>query len=202
MVYGELGIFPLEIKVTMRIVSYWNKLLQNENLSSSLYRLLLSLKHNGAQTFKWLTHVESTFNDSGLVYIFHSQDSSDYTRIKLLLNQILKDQFIQRWTSEMINSSRGQFYSNFKTEVSFENYLTRLSENNRRWITKLRTCNLKLPIEMGRWKNIPRENRTCHLCNEEIGNEFLYLFICSFPYLLNLRKQNLFQITTQHTQVT
>ena len=91
MVYGELGIFPLEIKVTMRIVSYWNKLLQNENLSSSLYRLLLSLKHNGAQTFKWLTHVESTLNDSGLVYIFHSQDSSDYTRIKLLLNQILKD---------------------------------------------------------------------------------------------------------------
>jgi hypothetical protein len=30
MVYGELGRFPLEIKVKMRMVSYWNKLLQNE----------------------------------------------------------------------------------------------------------------------------------------------------------------------------
>jgi hypothetical protein len=184
------------------MVSYWNKLLQNEKLSSSIYRLLLSLKNNGAQTFKWLNHVESPFNDSGLGYIFHSQNSSDYTRIKLLLNQILKDQFIQRWTNQMINSSRGQFYSSFKTEVSFENYLTRLSENNKIWITKLRTCNLKLPIEMGRWKNIPRENRTCHLCNEEIGNAFHYLFICSFPYLLNLRKFVLFQIITQYTQVT
>jgi hypothetical protein len=26
-------------------------------------------------------------------------------------------------------------------------------------------------------------------CNEEIGNEFHYLFICNFPYLLNLRKK-------------
>ena len=54
---------------------------------------------------------------------------------------------------------------------------------------------------MGRWKNIPRENRSCHLCNEEIGNEFTYLFVIS-PYLLNLRKKNVFQITTQHNQVT
>jgi hypothetical protein len=131
MVYGELRRFPLEIKVTIRMVSYWNKLLENEKLSSSIYRLLLSLKDNGVQTFNWLNHVESIFNDSGLGYIFHSQDSSDYTRIKLLLNQILKDQFIQRWTSQMINFSRGQFYSNFKTEVSFDNYLTRLYENNR-----------------------------------------------------------------------
>jgi hypothetical protein len=43
------------------------------------------------------------------------------------------------------------------------------------FLSKLRTCNLKIPIEMGRWKNIPRENRSCHLCNEEIGNEFHYL---------------------------
>jgi hypothetical protein len=81
MVYGELGRFSLEIKVKMRMVSYWNK------LSSSIYRLLLSLKNNGVQTFTWLNHYESIFNDSGLGYIFHSQDSSDYTRIKLLLNQ-------------------------------------------------------------------------------------------------------------------
>ena len=39
MVYGELsrgGGDPLEFKVKMRMVSYWNKLLQKEKLSSSL----------------------------------------------------------------------------------------------------------------------------------------------------------------------
>ena len=89
MVNGELGRFPLEIKVKMGMVSYWNKLLEKEKLSSSIYRLLLGLKNNGAQTFKWVNHVESIFNDSG--YIFDSQGSSDYTLIKLLLNQTLND---------------------------------------------------------------------------------------------------------------
>ena len=89
---------------------------------------MLSLKNNVAQTFKWLNHVESIFNDSGLGYIFDSQDSSDYTRIKLLLYQTLKDQCIQSWTGKIMNSTRGQFYSRFKTDFSFENYLTRLSE--------------------------------------------------------------------------
>jgi len=53
MVYRELGRLPLEIKVKMRMMSFWNKLLQNEKLSSSIYLLLLSLKNNGAQIFKW-----------------------------------------------------------------------------------------------------------------------------------------------------
>jgi hypothetical protein len=119
------------------------------------------------------------FNDSGLGYIFDSHDSSDYTRIKLLLNQTLKDQFIQRWTSEMINSSRGQFYSNFKTDFSFENYLTRLSENKRIWITKLRTYNLKIPIEMGRWKNIVHVIYVM----KKLGVNFItYLFVISHIY--------------------
>ena len=37
----------------------------------------------------------------------------------------------------------------------------------------------ELPIETGRWANILKQNRKCHLCNLEIGNEFHYLFICS-----------------------
>ena len=165
--------------------------MQNEKLGSSVYRLLLSLTNNGAQTFKWLNYVESICNDSGLGYIFDSQDSPEYTRITLHLNQTLKDQFLQRWTSEIINSSTGQFYFSFKTDFSFQNYLTRLSENNRIWITNLRTYNQNNSIEIGRWKNILRENRSYHLCDEEIGNEFHYLFICNFPYLLNLRKTNI-----------
>ena len=45
MVHGELGGgIPLDIKVKMRMKSFWNTLLQNENLSSSTYRLLLSLR--------------------------------------------------------------------------------------------------------------------------------------------------------------
>jgi hypothetical protein len=63
-------------------------------------------------------------------------------------------QFIQKWHSDINNSSRGQFYSGFKNDFFLENYLLRLSEYNRKWITKFRTSNLRLPIETGRWYNI------------------------------------------------
>jgi hypothetical protein len=67
-----------------------------------------------------------------------------------MVKQILRDQFMQKWHSDINNSSRGQFYSRFKNDFCLENYLIRLSEYNRKWITKFRTSNLRLPIETGR----------------------------------------------------
>ena len=60
-VYGELGRFPLEVK--LRMISYWCKLVNNETqLSSSLYRLMLCLKNQGQNNFKWINYVESILN--------------------------------------------------------------------------------------------------------------------------------------------
>jgi hypothetical protein len=61
-----------------------------------------------------------------------------------------------------------KFYSVFKKDFCIENYLLRLSEHSRIWIAKFRTSNLHLPIETGRWYNIHREERICHLCKETI----------------------------------
>ena len=48
--------------------------------------------------------------------------------------------------------------------------------------------NTKLPIETGRWFNIPRENRICKLCNSsDIGDEFHYLFKCTDVSIKNSR---------------
>ena len=56
------------------------------------------------------------------------------------------------------------------------------------WITKLRISNLKIPIETGRWRNIPVEERISNMCNENIGDEFHYLFICKSPELVRIRE--------------
>ena len=48
-------------------------------------------------------------------------------------------------------------------------------------LAKFRTSNHKLPIETGRWSNIPRNQRICHLCETEIGDEIpLYYEMCIF----------------------
>ena len=54
-VYGELGRFPLEIRVKHRMISCCCKLVNNgTKLSSSLYRLMLCLKNQGQNIFKWI----------------------------------------------------------------------------------------------------------------------------------------------------
>jgi hypothetical protein len=52
-----------------------------------------------------------------------------------------------------------------------EKYLLNLPEKYAKLFCKFRTGNARLPIETGRWKDIPQEHRFCNLCNRnEIGD--------------------------------
>ena len=53
----------------------------------------------------------------------------------------------------------------------------------------MRTSNL--PIETGRWANIPRQDRICTLCNENIGDEVHILFRCKNQNIITFREKNL-----------
>jgi hypothetical protein len=125
---------------------------------------MLSLHNSGVHEFKWIKFVQNIFNDAGLRYIFNSQGGIPFISYKLFLKQQLHDQFIQKWFLDVMNSYRGKFYSIFKKEFDLEKYLLRLPSHYSVWITKLRTSNLKFPIEVGRWYGIPKENRHCTLC--------------------------------------
>ena len=52
MCYGELGRYPLNMKVKLQIVSFWSKLIDGKQskLLSLIYRLLY-LKTHGINTF-------------------------------------------------------------------------------------------------------------------------------------------------------
>ena len=53
----------------------------------------------------------------------------------------------------------------------------------------MRTSNLHLPIETGRWDNTPRQDSICTLlCNENIGDEFHILFRCKNRNIITLRE--------------
>ena len=190
MVYGELGRLLLSINIKMRMVGFWNRLVSNEHkLSSHLYRLMLSLHNSGVHEFKWIKSIQNIFNNTGLRYIFSFQGGIPFISYKLFLKQQLQDQFIQKWFSDVMNSSRGKLYSIFKKELELEKYLLRLPSLYSVWITKLRTSNLKLPIEVGRWYGIPKENRHCTLCLKNIGDEFQVFFQCENDVISDFRKK-------------
>jgi hypothetical protein len=58
---------------------------------------------------------------------------------KVTIKQRLQDQYIQKWFSDINNSSRGEYYSSreeyyskFKTKFKLENYLLRLNAVHRK----------------------------------------------------------------------
>ena len=68
----------------------------------------------------------------------------------------------------------------FKGELKFENYLDILEDKDKFTLCRFRTTNHRLSIEVGRWKQIIRENRFCHLCSRrELGDEYHYVFECT-----------------------
>jgi hypothetical protein len=69
----------------------------------------------------------------------------------------------------------------YKSEFGLEKYFTILPPNLMYNMCKFRCGSHKLPIEMGRFFSIDRSERICDLCNkEELGDEFHYLFNCTF----------------------
>lgn len=52
-------------------------------------------------------------------------------------------------------------------------------------LSRLRTGSSHLDVVVGAWRNIPRDQRTCSLCGNGVGDEQHFLFVC--PALADLR---------------
>ncbi len=88
------------------------------------------------------------------------------------------------WHDNVFNSSRCDFYKLFKSQLNPEKYLSiDMPFYYRKALARFRCSSHKLKIEVGRHTNIPRENRICTFCFENVGlivieNEFHAFFVC------------------------
>ena len=175
MVYGELGRYPIEIDIELRIISYWTK------LSTIMYHLSYHTYMTKNLPLKWIKFTENIFHECGFSYIWDGQNFPHEDWLKAVIKRRLMDQFIQNWFSKIIDSPKAINYRIFKTKFEFEEYLNVLEYKNAVLLCRFRTCNTKLPIETGRWLNIPRHDRVYILCNNRhIGDEYHYLLECQF----------------------
>ena len=84
--------------------------------------------------------------------------------------------------NDVLTSDKYLNYRLYKEYHGYEQYLDTLSGYSCiQYFIYFRLCNNHLPIEMGRWLGIPRNERVCRLCNDnQLGGEFHYLFSCPF----------------------
>ena len=91
----------------------------------------------------------------------------------------MSDLYIQEWHTKVASSSKGKTYYLFKHDVHFENYLTKLTKKHYSTLLKFRLSNHRLPVETGRWENIPLGERKCNLCEKVIlvTNFIIFLYV-------------------------
>jgi len=191
MVYGEFGRFPLHIFQKIKALSFWYKLVhsKNDKLSHRVYDCLIYLHREGIYSSSWLLHIENILNSCGLHYIWLTEaEDISLEWLKIVVRDILESQFITQWHENMDNSSKCDYYRNFKILFEPEMYTSLVSPKVYKFILKYRTCNHKLPIELGRYANIERHLRICQHCNmNRVGDEYHYLFECTQPDILAAR---------------
>ena len=85
------------------------------------------------------------------------------------------------------NSSRLTLYSSIKDDSKEEQYISDVKYYKyRSAATKFRISAHTFPIEKGRWRSIPRDQRLCPLCL--IGDEKHYIFHFTIDKLVDTRK--------------
>ena len=192
MVYGELGIFPVDIYAKLRMIKFWTSLLMDDTnkYSARMYKVICNIGSNlndekqikrFSNQFKWFSAVKNILDNCGLSYVWLDQniDQNMANFIYSSVKQCLKDQFIQKWYESVYDCSKCINYRIFKQEFGLEKYLYMLPDKYWVSLVKLRLSNSKLPIEVGRYTHLERHERFCNLCHSNlIGDEYHLVLEC------------------------
>ena len=80
--------------------------------------------------------------------------------------------------ADWLQKAESSCYKIYKTHFEQGKYITKLSPYFCKIFMRFRTRNHRLPVEVGRWGSIRRNQRLCSYCNELV-DEFHYLFSCN-----------------------
>lgn len=191
-VYGELGVYPLEVTIKCKIINFWVRLINGKTskLSYLMYCCLLELYRRGVYLSPWLTYIRDICNNCGMPGVWLSHDVTNATWFKKAIEQRLKDQWITTWNVNLATKSTCITYKLYKHTYSLEEYLLKLDKSCRVSLTRIRASNNKLPVVVGRYNNRRREERVCGLCDEgEVGDEYHILLSCQNEQVIILRNK-------------
>ena len=155
-----------------------------------MYKLCRDLWEQNKCELPWFNGVKGIFDNTGLSHVWINQAFPNSRWLNRIVKQSLHDQAVQTWAMSVNNSSKCLNYRIFKTELSLETYLDDLPRKMAVLFCKFRCSNHKLPVESGRYIDLPRHQRQCTKCDKHsVGDELHFILEC--PFLKPLRKKYL-----------
>ena len=197
---GELGRFPLLLCIIVNVIKYWVRLesLKSDSLLAVAFELEKKLHEKGLSTF--FDFIKSVLAFCNCSHFLRTKNIKLSTVIRTV-KKSLKAKFIDLWKKAIASNEKLSVYCKAKTAFRYEKYLS-LVQNpfDRKALTKTRISNHIFPIEVGRYKNIPRHLRLCTLCKCDVGDEFHCTMACQSAAVQNIRDtycSSVFDIQTQ-----
>ena len=181
MIYGELGLLPLDVDIKTRMISFWGRLMtgNKRKLAYILYKSLKDETSEEDRFSKWINHVKKILQNTGYNYFWLYQENLLTNFPKTELKQRLRDQHEQIIRSMDDFSHKKKNYLLLKKVWKPEQYLSNLDSVLAHSLLKYRTSNHSLPVETGRHFNVQYNERICLLCKDDVGDEYHYLLKCS-----------------------
>ena len=190
MTYGELGVFPLVIYLKSRMIGYWCRLMLGKESKTCyiMYQCLLQLDRSGIYTSPWIKCIKNICNECGMSGMWLLQEVPNTIWVKKAVEQRLKDQWIATWLNNLETKAICCNYKIVKMDYGVESYLTKMSKTDRITISKFRVCNNRLPVNVGRYEGINREDRVCTKCNAgAVGDEYHIILECTNEEIVRAR---------------
>ena len=193
-VRGDMGVYPLNVKIYERILKFYFHLLHLRTSNPIIENALLEcfrLHVKGVPSL--LTVVQHLLRLSGYTLDSVIQErATSRKRILLSVTKSLKTEYEKRFREHIQGSGRlSEIYQFIKKGYGEELYVNNiLKYEHRSTIAKLRISAHLLPIELGRMQKKPRSERICPVCiNSPEGNEVHFVLGCSEPKLVEARRE-------------
>ncbi len=180
----ELLRFPIRHFISSQILKFYYRLKLGctNQLINRFFKNLHELHHNPFSEF--LTLLTNAGTDLSTPNNLRSIPKTVNKTISDLQNRIY-----DRWDEEILDNKKLSVYAAIKDSYDIDRYTTAINDRHlRKYLTCLRLGCHSLQIEVGRYKNIPREKRMCTLCNSQnIEDECHFLLTC--PLYSTLRDE-------------
>ena len=191
-VRGEFGRMSLSFNICVSVLKYYERLTEMHygRLLKIAFLQSLKLANKGHKT--WVSEVHK------LVSILQIKGDHE-TSIQENWECQLRSKFQERWIADLSDSVKGPLYLQIKNaQLNMSEHLTQVvSRSKCRNLSKFRTGAHSLAIELGRHKQLPREDRLCRTCRV-VEDEAHFLFDCPCYFLV---RQNHCPLFTAERQI-
>ena len=151
-----------------------------ERIRSNKCNSLLSASYNGAvnESLDWIAKIKQSLSEIGMFNYFANRD------INLVHNKVYRRLADICFQTQIFSISRVdsklRTYNLIKNNIRFEKYLSLIRNGNRRRsLTTFRLPNHVLLIEVGRYENIPKDQRFCPTCENKVEDKVHFLIECN-----------------------